>query len=661
MKHRRGVLTWLAVPLLGGLLVATQSMNVVSYWQAQKDSARFHQATSVTSRMVDVNREASRLAAEIQRLTLGLGRVEPVALRRQLLDHQIQVTASAAAGDSGVLRRLGELYSALESLDLTIEQWLAEPTRRPALGASLRGQAGEVERVSKVIYDASEIALFGSVQDALNDRARYRKVLAATTVLTLLLAGLLGLSVARGVRRSARANADLLHQEVAERRAAERRLEQLAYADPLTGLANRARLGLELDRLREERTLALLFVDLDRFKLVNDSMGHEAGDRLLVAVAERLRLAAPADAHIARLGGDEFTVLLPCADTVTAGLVAAGLLEALSRPVDFENSALTITASIGIATSLTSTRETLLRDADAALYLAKDSGRDRYEVFDVTLHADAVDRLGMHQRLREAVTEKAFRLHYQPIVSLDPANTSYGLEALLRWPTSDTTFISPDEFIPVAEETGLILPLGRWVLRTALTEVSEGIRVGRLPGHCTLSINVSPVQFRDRRLATQVRQALHDSGLPPGQLIIEVTEGAVMEDAQEARQTLQSLRELGVRVALDDFGTGYSSLSILRDLPVDILKVDRSLIVAIDDGDPIDRALVQSIVTLAHALDLAVTAEGVERAAQAEVLRDLGVDSAQGFLWSRPNCLGALPRALTPARSQPPLPRVASA
>ncbi len=661
MRHRRGVLTWLAVPLLAGLLVATQSMNVVSYWQAQKDSARFHQATSVTSRMVDVNREASRLAAEIQRLTLGLGRIEPVALRRQLLDHQIQVTARAAAGDSGVLRRLGELYSALESLDLTIEQWLAEPTRRPALGATLRGRADEVERVSKMIYDASEVALFGSVQDGLDDRAHYRTVLAATTGLTLLLAGLLGLSVARGVRRSARANADQLRQEVAERRAAERRLEQLAYADPLTGLANRARLGLELDRLRGEGTLALLFVDLDRFKLVNDSMGHEAGDRLLVAVAERLRLAAPSDAHIARLGGDEFTVLLPRADTVTAGLVAAGLLEALSRPVDFENSSLTITASIGIATSLTSTRETLLRDADAALYLAKDSGRDRYEVFDVSLHADAVDRLGMQQRLREAVAEKAFRLHYQPIVSLDPASTSYGLEALLRWPTSDTTFISPDEFIPVAEETGLILPLGRWVLRTALTEVTEGIRVGRLPVDCTLSINVSPVQFRDRRLATQVRQALHDSGLPPDQLIIEVTEGAVMEDAHEAHQTLQSLRDIGVRVALDDFGTGYSSLSILRDLPVDILKVDRSLIVAIDDGDPVDRALVQSIVTLAHALDLAVTAEGVERAAQADVLRDLRVDSAQGYFWSRPTILRDLPYELTPTRSRPPLPRVASA
>ena len=416
--------------------------------------------------------------------------------------------------------------------------------------------------------------------------------------------------------------------------------EHQSLHDSLTGLPNRARLSERLDaasdRQADGKALAVLFVDLDDFKGVNDTGGHARGDELLVLVARRLESAVRDGDLVARLGGDEFAVLLERVEDRTAAVdVARRVLAELRRPFELEDRQVVISASVGIALRETpvdpADPHELLSRADLAMYVAKRRGKNQYEVFDVAMHAALVSRLELEGELQQAVHEGQLVLHYQPILSLHDERP-LGAEVLVRWQHPTRGLVPPDEFIPLAERTGLVVPLGEWVLRQSCEQMARW-NEARPDAPLYLSVNVSPRQLRSG-IAGTVADALERSGLHPRQLVLEVTETAFVDDDADV-DPLHELRDLGVRIAVDDFGTGYSSLNYLRRLPVDVVKIDRSFVRELTHGSD-DEALVDAIVRLCRALGMVVIAEGVETAGEASVLRGLGVPAAQGFLFARP-------------------------
>ena len=436
------------------------------------------------------------------------------------------------------------------------------------------------------------------------------------------------------------------HTDITKRKEAESKLQHEVLHDHLTGLANRTlfmdRLGLALARAsrtsrRSDEQFAVLFLDIDRFKVVNDSLGHLLGDQLLVEVAVRLRgVVRPGDS-LARLGGDEFVLLLEAlhgpGDATTIG---TRVHEELSRPITLGGRQVVTTASVGIVLNDRhyDRPEDMLRDADLAMYRAKAQGRARYEVFTGALHERAVQRQQIEANLRNALELKEFLLVYQPIVSLADGRLT-GFEALLRWQNGSLGIVSPVDFIPVAEETGLVVPIGSWAMTEACRQMREWQE--RLPGAVKLSIhvNLSSRQFTEQALVEDVRRILAETDLPAESLSLEITESAVMDDADAAAVMLRQLRSFGVHLQIDDFGTGYSSLSHLHRFPVDALKIDRSFIAKMDptDGGP---QIVRSILGLADDLKMVVIAEGVERADQVALLKTLGCSMAQGHYLSRP-------------------------
>ncbi len=407
------------------------------------------------------------------------------------------------------------------------------------------------------------------------------------------------------------------------------RLAHQAHHDPLTGLGNR-RLFLERTAAARDRP-AVLFIDLDDFKAVNDSLGHGAGDAMLGEIAGRLRDAVRPGDLVARLGGDEFAVLLDSgAGPEEAERVADRLRLALAAPVDVLGHRLQVRASIGIAAG-DEDAATLLRNADIAMYEAKAAGKDARRTYEPAMHDRVAARLELESRLHAALDGGEFEVHYQPIVDLGGGTPAF--EALVRWRHPDRGLVPPGDFIPAAERSGLIVELGSWVLGQAC---AFGARVaGRAGIPALVSVNLSPRQLEAPGLVDDVRRRLEESGLPPERLILEITETTVARDLGASSAVLTALRALGVRIAIDDFGTGYSSLGILHRLPVDILKIDRSFVAGVD-GTPRDRSLVEAILTLADALGTTTVAEGVERETQAEALRALGCRRAQGFHFARP-------------------------
>jgi diguanylate cyclase len=434
---------------------------------------------------------------------------------------------------------------------------------------------------------------------------------------------------------------------------AERRIVRLAYFDTLTGLPNReqsrTRLESALAAARDNRrTLAVLYLDLDNFKRVNDTLGHAVGDELLCVVAKRLRgslrysdqcsgehnaRSRPGD--LARLGGDEFMVLLPnlpCSGD--AGAVADRLIHALREPMQLAHNTLVVTPSVGIALYPQdgADADTLLRNADLAMYFAKRRSPGTHAFFDVSMNATALHRFTIEDRLRGALERSEFFLQYQPQFDVHTGAIS-GLEALLRWTSAELGALSPAEFIPVAEETGLILPIGRWVLRTACQQAqnwcTEGLPLERI------SVNVSARQFALPEFAQEVAEILRETGLEPAMLELEITESVVIADEAWAEKAINQLKALGVSIAIDDFGTGYSSFGRLRHFAVDRLKIDRSFVTSITEcGD--DRAIAAAIIAMSHSLRINVTAEGVENFPQLAFLQEQECQDAQGFLLSRP-------------------------
>jgi diguanylate cyclase len=419
------------------------------------------------------------------------------------------------------------------------------------------------------------------------------------------------------------------------------RLSEEGFQDSLTDLANRA---LITDRIQHAlargsrlgRTDAVLFMDLDGFKTINDSLGHGVGDELLVAVADRLRTCLRGSDTAARLGGDEFAILLEGTDERGAVFAAERVLDSLQAPFILQGKEVFVTASIGIAANTKGREDAdeLLRNADAAMYAAKSKGKARCELFAIDMHTTVLRRLELQNELQRAVRNQEFTIQYQPIMELKTGGIAK-VEALVRWEHPSRGLVPPMDFIPAAEETGLIVDIGRFVLEQACSQVQQW-QVQHQGGRALeVGVNVSARQLQDSALAHDVAAALERSGLDPQNLTLEITESVLMEDVEASIDRLQELKALGVKLAIDDFGTGYSSLSYLQQFPVDVLKIDRTFVKVID-GAKEDSALVSAIVKLGHTFGLQLVAEGVETAEQLAALTAMSCDRAQGYLFARP-------------------------
>jgi len=445
--------------------------------------------------------------------------------------------------------------------------------------------------------------------------------------------------------------------DITERKLSEQQIEFLAYHDPLTGLPNRLLLEDRLQQAmahadRSQTRLALLFMDLDNFKQINDSLGHATGDTLLKEVAVRLGACVRETDTISRLGGDEFILLLSdLTDTDDALPVLGKIMNQLQDPFPVDNNELSTSASIGIAVYPADGRDfdTLRKKADMAMYRAKEAGRNTYRFFDEAMNSEAMEHLVMRNGLRRALERDELVLHYQPQIDLTTGQV-VGAEALLRWQHPELGLVSPARFIHVAEESGMIVPIGEWVLHTACRQAVAWQRAGLPP--LVMAVNLSAVQFQRGNVEQYVSHALAHSGLPAALLELELTESTLIQNVEQVLATVKALKRLGIKLSIDDFGTGYSSLSYLKRFDIDKLKIDQSFIRDLAT-DPDDAAIVHAIVQMAHSLNLRAIAEGVEHAAMLQQLRDFGCDEAQGYYFARPMPADEFERFLArqPARS----------
>jgi diguanylate cyclase (GGDEF)-like protein/PAS domain S-box-containing protein len=430
--------------------------------------------------------------------------------------------------------------------------------------------------------------------------------------------------------------------DISELKQAYDQLEQMAFYDTLTGLANRRLFRNRLEHMlsnipRTGAGVALILIDLDHFKHVNDSMGHDSGDSLLTVISERLKHCVRFTDTVARLGGDEFAVILPnVPDTLTVSAIAEKILHSLSKPVLLDDQEVGISASMGIsmAPEDSNSAEVLIKNADLALYKAKDEGRNNFKFFTTEMNTLLVKHLNLVQQLRQAIDNQSFHLQYQPQVDL-MSGQLVGFEALVRWSHKDRGMISPVEFIPAAEETSLIIPLGRWILRTACQQMKAMCDARLINNRAVMAVNLSIKQFEDMQLTKYIGDLLIEFDLRPAQLELELTESMLMENLEETVETLNGLKALGVGLSIDDFGTGYSSLGYLKRLPVNVIKVDRSFVMDIPN-DTEDMEITAAVIAMAHKLRYKVVAEGIETDEQYQFLRESGCDYGQGYFFSPP-------------------------
>ena len=431
-------------------------------------------------------------------------------------------------------------------------------------------------------------------------------------------------------------------RDISERRSLEDQLTHQALHDPLTKLANRVlfrdRVQHALERAERKGTqVAVLFLDLDNFKTINDTLGHASGDALLVAVADRLQVSLRTSDTASRLGGDEFAVLIEdTSDTEGGVLVAERIREVLRTPFILDGKQVFVGASLGIAISskVTETPEELLRNADVAMYMAKSAGKNQYAVFENAMHDAVIRRAELEAELRTGIENHEFEMVYQPIIDLDSGDIT-AMEALIRWRHPRNLDISPEEFVPIAEDTNLMPTLGRWILDDVCTQAAEWQNEFRSAKPIDVTVNISSRQFLDDGLIEAVRSALDASGLDPHSLILEITEGTMLRNTDATIKKLNELRALGIRLAIDDFGTGYSSLSYLHRFPIDVLKIDRSFIEKINDGHE-GAAMARAIISMSETLQLGIIAEGIETPDQVATLKDLGCGLGQGYMFARP-------------------------
>jgi len=549
----------------------------------------------------------------------GDARLIRTLLGRTALEPLHVTVIDRVSGALDFLRRNGKVDVAL--LDVSL------PDSRP-------GSLDSLTRIKAEAPDLPLILLTGIDDEELAVRA-VREGAQDYLVKKGIDSGLLGRAIRYAIERQ---------RDITARKMAEERLLHDALHDHLTGLPNRAlfmdRLGMAIAhaKRRLSYTYAVLFIDLDRFKNVNDSLGHSVGDELLVAVARRLESCLRPGDTVARLGGDEFTILLDeVADVDHAVQVAQRLHREVARPFKVQGHEVFVTMSLGITLGVGghyNRPEEVLRDADTAMYGAKTSGKARDAVFDYQMHDRAVALLELETDLRRAVERSEFEIYYQPIVSLSTGNID-AFEALLRWRHPRRGLLVPDSFVPVAEDTGLIVPIGWWVLREACRQLADWQSLPWACQNLAVTVNLSGKQFMQSDLVERIEEILRSTGIRTGSLRLEMTESTIMEQAEEAVDKLKVLRALGVKLYIDDFGTGYSSLSYLHRLPVDALKIDRSFISEMDSEA--ERAeIVGTIVTLARNLRMDVAAEGIETAEQVTRLRALACHYGQGFFFSEP-------------------------
>ncbi|HEX7151160.1 MAG TPA: EAL domain-containing protein [Thermoanaerobaculia bacterium] len=485
---------------------------------------------------------------------------------------------------------------------------------------------------------AGAFALYGTAQ------LRYLTPITYLGYIDFLMQAVLGIGMIASLLEDEREAAELAANEI----------EHLAYHDALTGLPNRP---LFVDRLivalaqaqRGQQKLAVFFLDLDRFKDINDSLGHSTGDALLKSVAERIRSCIREGDTVARFGGDEFTLLIPRVESVeNAATIAHKIIETLKLPFFIHARELFVTTSIGVSLFPEDglDPETLVRNADTAMYRAKEQGRDNYQLYAPAMNARALERLALENMLRKALTHDELVLHYQPVID---ARTEQivGAEALVRWRHPELGLLGPAQFITVAELSGLIIPLGQWVLATACRQIRAWEQHG-----LTMSVNLSARQFGQPDLVDQIRAVIADTGINPAQLQLEITESNAMQNAESTMFTLRELRALGVKIAMDDFGTGYSSLNYLKRFPIDTLKLDQSFVHDVT-SDSVDAAIVSAVIAMAHSLEMTVVAEGVETKEQLELLRRKDCDLIQGYYYSKPVPAAELDEQLNRAFATP--------
>ena len=629
--------------LLAGLVVAIEVLLVTSYLEGSGIRQRFGGTSNLITSLANAQREVLRLQVEVEQYLLepeaGLAKVDQ---QRQIFESTLRTLAAAARSHPTTEADLPAIRAMLDDVDTQLAAVAVAPAGAIAAGGlQLDDQLGGLERRIKALFDREEFAYFESTSDSLQAQAENQQLLIFGAVFIAAMAAVLLIVLRRRVRNQFAQAYFRLQAEMGERARAEEALRYQAYHDALTDLPNRA---LFLERLEtamavQSGGIAVLFVDLDDFKTINDSRGHAAGDAILTTVARRLEASVRAGDTAARLGGDEFAVILSgTAGTDVPDLIAARILETLRRPIGLPADTIHISATIGIGRSESlptdgRTSGDLLRNADVAMYAAKLRGKNRFEVFQADMHADALARLTLRGELERAIDQSEFVLHYQPIVEL-ASRRIVGLEALIRWNHPERGLLPPNAFISLTEESRLIVPLGRWILDTACATAATWPTTSGVPP-LGVSVNLSPRQVQDESLVEDVATALRTSGLAPDRLTLEMTEGLLVEDVDAAAATLGRLKALGVKVAIDDFGTGYSSLSYLTRFPVDQLKVDRTFVHAAGDTGN-EGALARTILGLGRRLGIATVAEGIEQEAQVALARRQGCRLGQGYLFARP-------------------------
>lgn len=582
--------------------------------------------------------EISQLASNINQMVVNLreGREELSSNNERLQD-----TVSKLASANSILEHAVEGIARMNADGAIISTNVSFAENLGYVRGDLEGHHWET-----LVHGADQERFFDAMEDVRTIGKETVEVQAVRKDKSLFHAEI---SIVRSDRPGGRSEGfHLFMKDITERKWLETKIEHQAYHDPLTGLANRARflegLAHAIARAKRRHTgVAVIFMDLDNFKIINDSLGHQAGDELLIQIAGRLQTFIREEDMIARLGGDEFTILLQDLESVDRAVeVTERLVMALSEPIQMSHGETVAMASIGIAYSESGSAaaESLLRDADTAMYAAKARGKSGYAIFDQSMNEVVVERLELENGLRQALDQGEFSLEYQPIVSLTSGNIT-GIEALLRWNHPTNGRIPPDKFIPVAEESGLIVPIGAWVLREAC---SHHMQLIESRPHCkslSLSVNLSGRQLQRADTVKIIRDVLEETNFDPTLLKLEVTESVLIRDEVESVGRLHELKALGIQIAIDDFGTGYSSLSTLNSYPVDVVKIDREFICRMGQEEEVD-AIVGAIVLLSRVMHLEVTAEGLETREQVQYLQAFGCDSAQGFYFSKPLAWHAL-------------------
>ncbi len=615
------------VALIVALIALTAALQLLilrAYVQVDGTTQTFSDEAEALGSLSNSQRETLRTLNAVE----ALPRTRDLAdlrLQRAVLQRHLSWMSAMAGRQPELLEQVPAVSEPLAEFDAALASLSDPPSTGEVEGVVpvLRDALQRSEVASRVLYGQQEQRLLASTLAALEARSQFQRLLLATSVLTIGVAGCLVVSLRRRIQADFGLAYDALRHQ--------------AYHDALTGLPNRPAFTERLGRVlgsADGGAVGVVYIDLDGFKTVNDSLGHQAGDDLLVVVAGRLEQATRPEDFLARLGGDEFTVLVPGRPD-SAEPIAHRVADLLRDPVTIAGQEVFVTASVGIAYGAQGEDpEALLRDADAAMYEAKERGRATVERFRPELHERALERLQIVSALRTAIARDELRVHYQPIVELETARST-GVEALVRWAHPERGLVPPCSFVPLAEDSGTIVAIDGWVLGHACADVAGWNAAAATDPPLSLNVNMSARSFGDRTLVERVATALSDSGLPAGLLRLEITESAVMEDPVAATAMLQDLSALGVGLAIDDFGSGYSSLSQLRHFPVSQLKIDKGFVDHVD-SDARDASVVRAIVTLAHTLGQRVVAEGIERDTQRARLRQLGCDDGQGYLFSKP-------------------------